>query len=722
MSAFLHTVRDWLAGEGRPHSRRERAAVLVLVALAVIGLAFSFRWLTLGQQVVLWAIVLVTLAVAARQGWLKIFGPVLFYDMVRSARRMRFVIVRTLYALFIAFILCWMYLIYIMQYGWLQPHERMAEFAGNFLYAFLFIQYLVVLLLTPAYTAGAVAEEKERKTLQFILATDLRNREIILGKVASRLFNLGLLLLAGVPVLSFLQFLGGVDFYLVLASFAATALTMFSLAGLSMVNSVLCRRARDAIVLTYLMAVAYYILATSAWIGLMAVTMSGWWPELGSFPSFGSWQSPVTVSDLVDWLNAGNIIFVVFKLGRGASASAVFDQELPGILGAYAVFHTLAGMACLGWSILRLRVLALRDDVRRVVRKKGARVRGGSRPRVGRFPMIWKEVFAEGGLRLNALGRVVVGVLFCASFLPVILALWAHFDHSFNRMTWEDVRRTINGAQMRFVGTVVATLMLLAVVVRAAGSIHSERERNTFDELLTTRLTNSEILFGKWLGAMLSVRWGWVWLGIIWLVSLVLGGVEWYGLPLILVSWVVYAAVSAGVGLWFSVGARSSLRATVAALVTMMFLYGGHWLLTGVFCYFPLAMLRGLPERSYEWMYYLQGGQSPPFVMGLFAYHYEDFHRNYSQEWMIKITMASLFGVGCWAALVPVLWLLVKHRFEKVTGRTPHLRPELSVPRRRRPVAKKALVVDAAAGDGQILTVLPVDEKEPDGQGPAPVV
>ena len=48
----------------------------------------------------------------------------------------------------------------------------------------------VILLLTPAYTAGAVAEEKERRTLEFILATDLRNREIILGKVLSRLLNL----------------------------------------------------------------------------------------------------------------------------------------------------------------------------------------------------------------------------------------------------------------------------------------------------------------------------------------------------------------------------------------------------------------------------------------------------------------------------------------------------------------------------------------------------
>ena len=240
--------------------------------------------------------------------------------------------------------------------------------------------------------------------------------------------------------------------------------------------------------------------------------------------------------------------------------------------------------------------------------------------------MIWKEVFAEGGLRFNALGRVVIGVLFCASFLPVILVLWSHFDTHFGpTMSWERAREAINGAQMRFVATVLATLMLLAVVVRAAGSIHSERERHTFDELLTTRLTNNEILFGKWLGAILSVRWAWVWLGAIWFVSLVLGGVAGFGLPLILIliSWVVYATVSAGVGLWFSIGSKSTLRATVAALATMIFLYGGHWLVTGIFCYFPLAAL-GAHENNFEWMFYLQGGLSPPLVLGLFAYGPED--------------------------------------------------------------------------------------------------
>jgi ABC-type transport system involved in multi-copper enzyme maturation permease subunit len=721
MSAFLSSVGHRLRGWRAP---------VLLVLLVSVALVLSVRWLTLTQQAILWALVSLAVTVAVRTGQLKLFGPVLFYDLVRSARRLRFVLVRTLYAVFVGFILCWLFFMVVVERGWRQPAERMSDFATNFLYVFLSVQFFTVVLLTPAYCAGAVAEEKERKTIQFILATDLLNREIILGKVLSRLLNLSLLLLAGIPILAFLQFLGGVDIGVVLAGFVATALTMYSLAGLSLLNSVLCRRARDAIVMTYLMAVAYYLLAGGALLVVYGLSRSVL-PGLEHFPSTDTWTSPVEVGDLVDWFNAGNIGYAVYRLGRGASASAVFEQELPGVLGGYLAFHGIVGTACLAWATLRLRALALREEVRRSVRAKGALVRARRRPRVGRHPMIWKEVFAEGGLRLNSLGRIVAGVLVIAGFLPAIITLWVYFDGGFGRMTWHDVNEVTNGVQMRFVGTVVACLMLLAVVVRAAGSVRSERERSTFDELLTTRLTNNEILFGKWLGAVLSVRWAWAWLGLIWAVSVALGGVQVFCLPVILIAWAIYAAVGAGVGLWFSIGSKSSLRAIVASLATMIFICGGHWLVTLLFCVAPMAAL-GVRPGQYDWIMYLEAGQTPPFVMAWFAFRGDEFDRAYDLQSSVRFTIASLFGLGCWAGLVPVLWLLVKRRFEQVTGRTPHLRPERLAPRpRRRPEARKALVIDAEPpangqeGEGQILTVLPVDvlpveEKEGEAKGPPP--
>src|SRR5438309_1571742 len=70
-----------------------------------------------------------------------------------------------------------------------------------------------------------------------------------------------LILLTGLPVVSLVQLLGGVDPTLVLVGFAATGLTMLSLAALSILNSVFAQKPRDAIVLTYLAVVAYMALS-----------------------------------------------------------------------------------------------------------------------------------------------------------------------------------------------------------------------------------------------------------------------------------------------------------------------------------------------------------------------------------------------------------------------------------------------------------------------------
>src|SRR5205823_2023088 len=90
------------------------------------------------------------------------------------------------------------------------PIGELPKFAESFFYTFLAAQFTAVFLITPAYTAGAIAEEREHRTLDYLLATGLSDREIVVGTMAARLANLSLLVLAGLPVLCLTQFLGGV--------------------------------------------------------------------------------------------------------------------------------------------------------------------------------------------------------------------------------------------------------------------------------------------------------------------------------------------------------------------------------------------------------------------------------------------------------------------------------------------------------------------------------
>ncbi len=107
------------------------------------------------------------------------FGPVLFYDMIRSARRGRYFLLRMLYAGFLVFILFTVWLNVRVNSSDLR---QVSYLALQFFEAFMLVQLVLVTVLTPAFVAGSIAEEKDRKTMEFLLATDLRNREIVLSK------------------------------------------------------------------------------------------------------------------------------------------------------------------------------------------------------------------------------------------------------------------------------------------------------------------------------------------------------------------------------------------------------------------------------------------------------------------------------------------------------------------------------------------------------------
>ena len=52
---------------------------------------------------------------------------------------------------------------------------------------YLAVQLAAVILFTPVYAGGGIIEEKNRRTLEFLKASQLHSREIILGKFSARL-------------------------------------------------------------------------------------------------------------------------------------------------------------------------------------------------------------------------------------------------------------------------------------------------------------------------------------------------------------------------------------------------------------------------------------------------------------------------------------------------------------------------------------------------------
>jgi ABC-type transport system involved in multi-copper enzyme maturation permease subunit len=673
--AFVQSGTAWLRQKvnwsGSRQSWEERLGALLLLIGAACVLWFGGR-LSAVQQVLVWGLLLLAAAVLLRRGWLKLFGPVLFYDMIRSARRGRYFLIRMGYAALLLFFLFSVW-INTRPVGFGNDRQQAAALAENFFETFMAVQLLTVALLTPAYVAGAIADEKDRKTLEFLLATDLRNREIVLSKLVARLANLALFVLTGLPILSLIQFLGGVDPNLVLAGFAVTALTMAGLGGLSILNSTYFKKPRDAIALTYLGMVAY--LAVS-------FLLLGWQRVYPGPMSLPVWlgTNPLNVGDLVDAFNAGNLLIVMGHIAE-AGARGSLATDIPRLLWHYSLFHGLVAVGLTTWAVVRVRAVALKQ-AQGTPRRGLAALRLWKRPPVASPPMVWKEVFVEGGIRFSWLGWIMVAVLLVATFLPAGLIIYEHFDDLLTYWSggfvqdqagvWRIRLYEMMNIYVRMAGTVVACLTLLAVAVRASTSIGGERDRQTLDALLTSPLDSDAILFGKWLGAILSVRWAWIWLLLIWGLGVLTGGLHLMALPLLIGAWLVFAAFLATLGLWFSMVCRTTLRATVGTLITTAVISVGHWL--PWFCCGPFLAVGG--GSAVEFLVKFQAGLTPPAVLGVLAFRSGDLDSRGGGSDFASWLGFSLFGLFVWMIITVGLGVALSNNFRVMTGRNRYRYPD----------------------------------------------
>jgi ABC-type transport system involved in multi-copper enzyme maturation permease subunit len=650
-----YRLGDWLRREltlsAFRRSWRPRLAVALLLA-GVLLLAWFGGWLTPWQQVALWGVLLIVGAYLGRRGWLTLFGPVLFYDLVRSARQSRTFLLRGTYAFALLVVLFLVYSDHINHddlFG--EAHvdtQELTRFASGFFLTFLSVQFGAVFLLTPIFTATAIAEEKERKTLEYLLVSDLQNREIVLGKLASRLLAMLLLLVSGLPVLSFVQFLGGVDPNLVLAGFAATVMTMLSLGSLGIANSVYADRPRGAIFSTYVMA-GGYLLASSC-------------------------CAPASSVSGLGWISAGNIFVAYYHVTSSAgTAGGTTGAAVLSVLTDCVIFHAVAAAVLSGLATLKLRAWNResrpQSEHRVVVVPTGPRpgssvIRITLRlPRIGKDSILWKELYAEPGYRLHPLARSLL--LFAGGVLGAGAAVTYLCGLALSLSALDPGEFVTNW--VRVVGTSIASVMVLAVAVRGSTSLASERDRQTLDSLLTTPLSSSALLRSKWLGAILSVRQGWWFLGAAWLLGFLAGGLHPLSLLLLAASWWVFAAFAVGLGLWFSLHSRSTLRATVWTLVTLLVISAAPVLLCGNT---GLALLTD-PSPGGTTSAADLFALTPPGAMFALAFGWGKY---YSFDPEVVGSLAVRIALACvcaYAVAAVALKYGVLARFGPVTGRMP---------------------------------------------------
>ena len=586
---------------------------------------------------------------------MNLFGPVLPYDLVRMTRRGRYFLLRTLYV--IALLL----LLYMTFEGTIgiktsaaHPND-LAEFASRFFYNFMLLQFFAVLLLTPAYVGGAIAEEKVRQTLDYLLTTDLTNREIILGKLVSRLANLALFFIAGLPILSLIQLFGGVSPELLWCGFAATLLSLISLSSISLWFSMQMKKPRDAIVLSYLLVICYYL----GW-GLL-VLIERWLTlafgaEDGFVEAFGAGRSVY---------ESGNLIAAYLHLEDVTRKSGSYQNILTDLLVRYAIFHGAVTLLFTVLAIWRVRRVYIRQRYGTPQPGEGRKGRKRRRPPIHDDAMMWKERHIESRFHMGKIG-IAMFVLLSLAVLGFGVFIFAYYGfHCL--LVGSPVNREMTEAMniyVRIAGTLLATLLVLAIGVRAAGSIGAEREKQTMDGLLSSPLDVSAIIRAKWWGSIHSGRWLFFLLGIVWCMGLITGGMSVLALPLMLALVWTYAAFMASLGLFFAAATKTSLRAMMQTLGTALFVGGGHWFC----CAAPIGFMTGGGGPGSEWVYAFLAGLTPPAVLAISAFQGEEFRViNSGRETELFFIMAC--GVVLYIAAAFFLRVFAAERFHSTCGR-----------------------------------------------------
>ena len=201
-------------------------------------------------------------------------GPFLKREMVTSVRCARVIRDRLIALLLVTGGVAGCVVVWD-EWGWDRTSVR--EAAWFALVAFgltAFAQAGIAIGLVVGQVAPAIASERDRKSLDALLTTQLSSAKIVVGTMAAGLLRAANGLAAALPLVVLMVFLGGVDPGLVLLSGAGLASTALAAAAISVVASVGARTRGRAVSIAVGLVLAWLALP-SAFLALRMLLWTG---------------------------------------------------------------------------------------------------------------------------------------------------------------------------------------------------------------------------------------------------------------------------------------------------------------------------------------------------------------------------------------------------------------------------------------------------------------
>lgn len=420
-------------------------------------------------------------------------GPVFHRELVTLPRRGRAFVARgtVVAALLVLMSTAWQVL------AGTQIVRSVGDFArfGTIIFQVLApLELTAVVFFAALSTAAGVAYEKDRRTFDLLLLTNLSNTELVVGKLAAGLLGIGNLLAAAAPVFAVIVLLGGVGVRQAASVFVVTFAAMFTAGSLGSTLALWREKTFQTLAAT--------ALAIVVWTGFWDVVDRG---LLGT-----------------DWAGASTAAWAVVASPWHAVQAAMHPFERPelaiGPITSPAALHAAAAALVVvllnGIAIARVRVWNPTRELMPQTEAKAAPAnlphawslaavrqaddatavsgRGLRRSRtVWDNPILWRETMTWAYGRKVLLIRLVFALVWLATIIAI------------GRFTGDRLATPTDLATLIIPAAVLAALL---INMQAVTAVTSERDARALDLLLVTDLTPREFIFGKLAGIAYNAK------------------------------------------------------------------------------------------------------------------------------------------------------------------------------------------------------------------------
>ncbi len=198
-----------------------------------------------------------------------------FFALLTKEMRLRMRQERTVWVLIIYVLLLgllgWFYLSRSTSNGSSISYDWNA--IGTTLYQLLtLIQIVLTIFITPAFTSGAVNAEKELKTYDMLLCSQISSFSLVAGKLIAGLSNVLLLIIATIPLFSLVFFFGGFTPLHILQDLAVFVITAAMIASFALLCSTLFAKRSVSTAIAY-MAVLLWLIVPFIYVYFVPVPM-----------------------------------------------------------------------------------------------------------------------------------------------------------------------------------------------------------------------------------------------------------------------------------------------------------------------------------------------------------------------------------------------------------------------------------------------------------------